>query len=122
MTRSLWTMTVPMILAAVLSSAQATADETTAPKGETALFEATEKNLAVVHFSPGETDLTQTDQNALLDTVNSAKKAGKVDEIIIAAWSDKEYPATKDQKLTRADEKLADKRADTVKRFLKDKK
>lgn len=85
------------------------------------LFEATEKNLAIVHFPTGKANLSQTDKDKLLDTVNNAKKLGKIDEIIVAAWSDKAYPSAKGEKLARSDKKLASQRARNIKTFLKEK-
>jgi hypothetical protein len=81
------------------------------------LFEATARNQAVVHFAEGKADIAPAEADRVRQTVADAQRSGKVSEIIVAAWSDKEYP-TKTAKLTRDDERLAKRRTEVVRLFV----
>ena len=104
-----------LLLAATAGRADTTSDDAL-------LFEATDRNVTVVHFAAGKDEFTAAEQTKILEAVNEVKKAGKISNILVAAWADKEYPGSKDEKLTRDDEALAKGRAAKIKGFLKDKK
>jgi len=71
-----------------------------------------------ISFEAGKAALT-IDSKAQLNTlVQDARASGKIDEVQIAAWSDNPIPADKKQ-LSKADRKLAQRRAKALQDYLK---
>jgi len=85
------------------------------------VLERLEKDTVDFSFPKGSADLT-AQQKASLDTmvptINSDKN---IERVIVVAWSDKPYPSAKGQKLSDAERKLAEKRAENIQKYLKDK-
>jgi hypothetical protein len=77
------------------------------------------KMSSEVKFDEGKATLTQDSKDKIRDFVRDARAKGKIDEIKVAAWADREYP-TKDTKASSADVKLADERLKELKKYLKD--
>jgi outer membrane protein OmpA-like peptidoglycan-associated protein len=77
-----------------------------------------EKDMTVVGFAAGQSVLSDAEKRTLQSLADSVRNEKNLQEIVVAAWSDKEYPASADQKLTVADNNLANARADTVKSAL----
>jgi hypothetical protein len=71
-----------------------------------------------VSFDEGKASLNESAQNEIRGIINSAKEKGKIDELKVAVWADREYPV-KDTKVSKADIDLAKKRADSIKSFIK---
>jgi hypothetical protein len=78
------------------------------------------KDMTSVTFPKGSDNLSKTDKDHLATLARETNQDATVDKLIVASWSDKEYPAQKDAKLDSADRRLADQRADAVKKALKD--
>jgi len=71
----------------------------------------------VIDFEPGKAMISENDRQELRDLVATARAEGKIKKVEVAVWSDKDYPRTAD--LPRADQKLADARAEAIKEALK---
>lgn len=85
---------------------------------KTELFDIMNKETVTVNFKDGSSVVDQGEVNDLKALLTSNKREGKIDSLIIAAWSDKDYPAGQGETLSDADRKLADQRADAVKKTL----
>jgi hypothetical protein len=73
---------------------------------------------AVISFDEGSALLTERDKSVLRSLVRDAVAKGTIDQITVAAWSDKTLPA-QGRKLLDVDRDLAAERADAIKAFLK---
>lgn len=71
-----------------------------------------------ISFDEGKANLTESAQNEIRSVIGSAKEKGKIDELKVAVWADREYPV-KDTKASKADIDLAKKRAENIKSFIK---
>jgi len=91
----------------------ATSDET-----ETASQALGAKMASEIKFDEGKATLTPESKNQIRDFVQSAREKGKIDEIKVAAWADREYPV-KDTKASKVDINLADTRLKELKTYLK---
>lgn len=76
------------------------------------------KMVSEVNFEEGKSDLTAASKEEIKAFVASARQNGKIGEVKLAVWSDREYPA-KDTKASKADVKLAEDRAKTLSNYLK---
>jgi hypothetical protein len=74
--------------------------------------------VSEIKFEEGKSTLTSEARAELKGFVEEAKKEGKIDEIKLAVWADREYPAA-DTKAPKADVKLANDRADAIKKYIK---
>jgi hypothetical protein len=72
-----------------------------------------------VAFDKNSDKLTDAQKNEIRAAVNEAAQKGKIDEVKILAWSDKEYPA-ENGKQTKEEIGLAKNRIKHLKAFLKD--
>ena len=72
---------------------------------------------AIITFSPGSADLSEADKTKLREIV-SGIGASNVKRAEVATWSDLDFPRTGSD-LAKEHRKLADKRADNIKDFLK---
>lgn len=70
-----------------------------------------------ISFDKNSFNLTGAQKIEIRETVNQAAEAGKIDQIKVLAWSDKEYPS-KEGKQGRDDNKLAKNRMKELKLFL----
>lgn len=71
-----------------------------------------------ISFDTGSAMLTESARTSLRDLVRNARAAGEIDQVTVAAWSDKALPTGKTD-LAEADRDLADKRADAISSVLK---
>lgn len=69
-------------------------------------------------FDAGKSALTPEDKSLLRDVVKQARDLGKIDEIQTAVWSDNPAPRA-DTGLAKADQKLAERRVKSIKKYLK---
>jgi len=69
-------------------------------------------------FEKSSAELSMDGQNHLKDVLSAAKAKGKVEEVKIIAWSDKEYP--KSGKLHKDQRELADSRGLEIAGFVRD--
>ena len=113
---------VAVAACAACSSAKKEADKAvSAPPAEaqTAARQAGSSSVVEVNFEKGSAVLTEGSRAALRDMVNNARNAGKIDELKVLAWSDADYPSSQQNKLSSADRALADKRATSIRDFVK---
>ncbi|MEN0059779.1 MAG: OmpA family protein [Bdellovibrio sp.] len=75
--------------------------------------------VSEVSFDQGRSTLNDSAKSEIRKIVDEAKQKGKIDELKVAAWADREYP-TSGTKASKQDIDLADERARSVKNFIKD--
>ena len=75
-------------------------------------------HYTVVNFPQGQDTLPTSELSKLRDLAVTAQEHGKVQEIQVLAWADREYPVD-GQKVSAKDSDLADNRAVTIKEYLK---
>jgi hypothetical protein len=71
-----------------------------------------------ITFGAGSAMLTENDKADLKKLVQDAESRGEIDQVTVAAWSDKALPM-KGQKLADADRDLASQRASAISDYLK---
>lgn len=71
-----------------------------------------------IAFDAGTSDLKDSEKEELRDVVAQASAAGKISEIKIISWADREYPS-EGSTAPNQQVKLAEVRADKIKSFLK---
>lgn len=71
-----------------------------------------------ISFEEGKTTLTDSSKQDIKDFIKTAREQGKIGEVKVAVWADREYPSP-NTKASNADIKLANERAETLKSFLK---
>ena len=81
------------------------------------VYEILDKDMTSINFDNASNKLTAAELQKLSNFVATTKNEAKLDTILVAAWSDKDYPST--GKLSSAEQKLAGRRADAVKAALK---
>src|SRR5438309_280088 len=64
--------------------------------------------LTEVVFSEGKSELSEDARISLRDMLYDAGKKGKISEITVVGWADREYPPGEGDKLSRDDRRLAD--------------
>ncbi len=69
-------------------------------------------------FEAGKSALTSSDKDALKEMVKSVQSHAKIGDIYIAAWSDNPVPRDGEE-LSKVDRRLANKRIDAVRDYLK---
>jgi len=74
--------------------------------------------VSQVSFDQGKSTLSDSARAEIKNVVEEAKKSGKINEIRLAVWADREYPSP-DTKAPKADVKLANDRADEIKKYIK---
>lgn len=114
MKASNYMLTAFLVLSLGSLSASATVDAET----ETASKSLGAAMASEISFDEGKANLTEGAQNEIRSVINTAKEKGKIDELKVAVWADREYPV-KDTKVSKADIDLAKKRADNIKSFIK---
>lgn len=82
-------------------------------------LEMVDREATSVYFDKGSSTLTALEKTRIQDRVKALKDDKMLDEVVVASWSDKPYPAA-NEKLSDADKSLADKRNDAVKSVLRD--
>jgi len=87
---------------------------------QTKIYELLDKDITTVKFNRDSAVLSDSEKSSLRSLVEAAKANKNIDRFIVAAWSDREYPASKDQKLSKTERDLAKNRMDTIQAFLKD--
>lgn len=73
---------------------------------------------ASIKFDAGSSLLSESDKISLRRLITNARRDGTINQVTVAAWSDKALPH-QGQKLLDADRDLADARAKSIKDFLK---
>src|SRR5690348_2986481 len=71
-----------------------------------------------IKFDKNQSALSAEAQEALTRLIQDAKSAGKIDEVKVAVWADRGYPAASKGKLNHKDRELADKRARAIADYL----
>ena len=71
-------------------------------------------------FASGVTQLTEDEKAKLKAFVENAMTSGTIKDIKVAAWSDNEVPTDPLKSLSKEDQKLAEDRAEHVKKYMRD--
>lgn len=70
-------------------------------------------------FDKSSKNLTEEHKQEIRNAINEAAQKGRIDEVKVLVWSDKEYPPVKG-KQDKVDRKLAKERMDEVRKFIKE--
>ncbi|MGE0173781.1 MAG: hypothetical protein AB7T49_13370 [Oligoflexales bacterium] len=90
---------------------------TTGTREETQAHEVRDSDISTVTFKQGSSEVPQSGQPSLRAAVNAMRADSRVDRIVVAVWPDKALPAT-EKDFSKRDQKLIDKRAESLKRAL----
>ena len=77
---------------------------------KTRVFELIGKDTATIAFAPGRSTITDSERKNLAAVVAAVRADSTINSAVVASWADKEYPATKGQKLGKKERDLADAR------------
>lgn len=69
-------------------------------------------------FDESSANLDSSSKKKLDEILSRAKSDGKIDEVKVISWSDREYPTEKRGKLSKAQNELAERRANNIKKYL----
>ena len=86
---------------------------------KTKVFDAFDKESVTVDFATGSAEVTVAEQKDLTALIAAAKSDGKIQAVVVASWSDAEYPATKGESLPQAAKDLAAARNANLTRVIK---
>ena len=77
-------------------------------------------NYTLIEFKHGSDQLTPASRQALKSlSIEGEHQSRAMDEVKVLAWADREYPTAK-TKASKKELDLADRRADAIKKFMKD--
>lgn len=107
-----------------LSPALKAADSPTGQKIDVkvkqALYTIVDKTNYTVDFKKGSSTVSQSARNSFKALFNSLKGELVGGEIVVAGWSDRDFPMNPNVKLSAADAKLAEARINNVKKVIKE--
>jgi hypothetical protein len=86
---------------------------------KTKVFEAFHKESLTIDFSSGSAEISASEQKDLAALIQAAKNDGAIKQVVVASWSDSEYPATKGEELSKAARDLADARNANLSKAIK---
>ncbi len=75
-------------------------------------------NFVEIQFESGSATLTDQAKTSLVSVIDQARADGKIEEVLVLSWSDKEYPAESKSRLTTYQADLADRRNKTIERYI----
>lgn len=90
----------------------------TVESAETAVFDLIDKESVTVSFSDNSAEVSDAEKTALRAAVKAVQNNKKIDRVIVAAWSDSALPSDEKMKLSDNAKKLANKRAENIKKIL----
>lgn len=111
-------MAATTTLTLACSTAPKEAKEESISKTSQAAAEVGATHFTVITFAPGQNGLADAEKSKLRELAATAQQHGRVAEITVLAWADKEYPV-EGQKVASRDSKLADQRGESIKNYLK---
>jgi len=85
---------------------------------KTKVYELIGKDTTTMSFEAGSANLSEAERQNLAAVVAAVRANATISSAIIAAWSDKEYPTNKGQKLGSDQRQLAEDRATKLKKAL----
>lgn len=114
--------TLALVVAPVLAPAVVKADAGTALKDagqaiRTAAYDITDKNSVSLSFDAKSATLSDSQKNQLKALNDAFASDGKVRDVVVAAYADRNYPKGKET-ATKQERELAAKRGDAVKAYL----
>lgn len=120
---------LPLVFVGCAGTAQKTTSGTTmSEKAEsqqinnTVAQEAKAHNFVEISFDQGSATLSASAKASLDAVVEQARTSGKIDEVLVFAWSDEEFPSKELKKLTKQQRDLADKRSEAISKHIKSQK
>jgi hypothetical protein len=114
---SLAFMTVVLPLTSTVVFAEQPAS-TAVQDAKTKVYEMLGKDTATLSFENGSTALSEAERQNLAAVVAAVRANATISSAIVAAWSDRDYPANKGQRLGRDQRQLAEERVSSVKKAL----
>lgn len=74
--------------------------------------------VAEISFVRGKKDLTAGAKDSIRSVVNQAKARGQIDNLMVIAWADEEFPSQNAGQLSKAQRDLADARGREIRNFV----
>lgn len=111
------TLTVVTTLGMFAAPIYADNAEKALESAQTTLYDIMDKDITTVQFEAGSATVSDAERLELRALVQSIRDDSKIENIIVAAWSDKDYPA-QGKNLSKRDRELAEKRSENVKKVL----
>ncbi len=84
----------------------------------TTLYDITDKNSVSLTFDAASATLTDSQKSQLKSLLDAANRDGKIENIVVAAYADKNYPKDQKDSLAKVDRDMAAKRGDAVRAYL----
>jgi hypothetical protein len=79
------------------------------------------QEVAEVHFARGSNRISKSELKKLNAALAKAQTSGKVDEIKIVSWADREFPSFNGGSLPKPDQDLAERRNESIRKTLENK-
>lgn len=76
------------------------------------------QEVAEIKFPKGSTRISAADMRKINAALAKAQAAGKVEEIKVVSWADREFPSFNDGSLPKPDQNLAERRNDEITKVL----
>jgi hypothetical protein len=76
-------------------------------------------NYVEIEYAPGSILLTDSAKSSLSSILKEARQDGKINEVIVLSWADKEYPSKDLKELPQVQRELAEKRNKNVEQYVK---
>lgn len=76
-------------------------------------------NFVEVDFPVGSSTLSPSATNSLNAAIQQAQLRGPIEDVIVMSWADEEYPSKSQNKLSREQRTLADRRNEAVKDYFR---
>lgn len=77
--------------------------------------------LAEIRFTKGSYRLDEKSRKRIDDLIEKASQSGKIEEVKVVTWADREFPSRRSRKLPKDDRDLAESRAKAIKELVKEK-
>lgn len=81
-------------------------------------YQISEKDITTITFSPASAEVSEEAKSTLTALGQKIKNDNTIDNIVVAAWSDQDFPMSKNAKLPEKDQNLAKDRAKNLKEVL----
>jgi hypothetical protein len=75
-------------------------------------------NFVEIQFQSGSAALTDQAKTSLASVIDQARADGRIEEVLVLSWSDKEYPSESKNRLTTYQADLAERRNQTIEKFI----
>lgn len=75
-------------------------------------------NFVEIQFQNGSANLSDQAKASLVSVIDQARANGKIEEVLVLSWSDKEYPSESKNRLTTYQADLAERRNNAIEKYI----